>query len=56
MTETQLLDRMIAEYEMNKYKYKNMSDYYKGEQDIIHNYAKFPNRANQVVIENFRTL
>lgn len=53
MTETQLLDRMIAEYETNRYKYKNMSDYYKGEQDIIHNYAKFPNRANQIVIENF---
>ena len=55
MTETQLLDRMIAEYEANKHKYKNMLDYYKGRHDILNTYDYLSERANRIVIQNFIT-
>lgn len=53
MTEKQLIDRMIADYESNKWLYHCMFRYYKGDHDINYNYDKFENRANQVVIENY---
>lgn len=53
MTETQLIDRMIADFNNNKTLYHSMSRYYKGDHDINYNYDKFPNRANQIVIDNF---
>ena len=53
MTETHLIDRMIAEFNNNKTLYHSMNRYYKGDHDINHSYSKFPNRANQVVIDNF---
>lgn len=53
MTETQLIDRMLAEFNNNKVLYHSMKRYYKGDHDINYNYTKFPNRANQIVIDNF---
>ena len=53
MTETQLIDRMIADYHEKVNNYESMSRYYKGDHDINRNYNKFPNRSNQIVIDNF---
>lgn len=53
MTNTKLIDRMIEEYHAKRNEYESMSNYYKGDHDINRNYSKFPNRANQVVIDNF---
>lgn len=53
MTETQLINRMTAEFNNNKNLYHSMKRYYKGDHDINYSYSKFPNRANQIVIENY---
>lgn len=53
MTETQLIDKMIAEYRANKPIFNLMGLYYDGDHDIKRNYHKFPNRANQIVIDNY---
>lgn len=53
MIESQLIDSMVAEYNTNKTLYHSMSRYYKGDMDINYHYCKFPNRANQIVIDNF---
>lgn len=48
-----LIDNMIAEYQSEGLVYQSMSKYYKGDHDINYHYNKFPNRANQIVIDNF---
>ena len=53
MTNTKLIDRMIEEYHAKRNEYESMSNYYKGDHDLNRSYSKFPNRANQVVIDNF---
>ncbi len=53
MTDKQLLSKMIADYQNKKQDYHVMSRYYKGDHDINYHYNKFPNRANQVVIDNY---
>ena len=53
MTETQLIEKMIADYNNNKTLYNAMARYYKGDMDINYQYRKFPNRANNIVIDNF---
>lgn len=53
MTETQLIEKMIADFNNNKTLYNAMARYYKGDMDINYQYRKFPNRANNIVIDNF---
>ena len=53
MTDKQLIDRMVQEYNVNKQLYHSMDRYYRGDHDINYHYCKFPNRANQIVIDNF---
>lgn len=53
MTETQLIDRMIAEYHEKRNRYESMENYYKGDHDINRTYNKYPYRANQIVTDNF---
>jgi len=53
MTDTQLIDFMVEEYHNNQTLYNSMARYYKGDMDIKYNYKKFPNRANNVVINGF---
>lgn len=53
MTSVQLNDHMIADYRNKKHLFDQMERYYKGNHDINQNYAKFPNRSNKIVIDNF---
>lgn len=48
-----LIDKMIAEYDNKRNMYEAMYRYYNGDHDINYTYKKFPNRANQIVIDNF---
>lgn len=48
-----LNDKMIAEFRALVYDYNLMDLYYKGDHDINRLYNKFPNRSNQIVIDNF---
>ena len=48
-----LNDKMIAEFRSMVTDYELMELYYKGDQDINRTYNKFPNRSNQIVIDNF---
>lgn len=55
MNNTQLIDKMIADYANMKPLYQSMERYYKGEHDITirDNYKRFDNRSNTIVIDNF---
>ena len=53
MNNIKLIDRMIAEFRQDLPLYDSMDLYYKGDHDINRLYNKFPNRANQIVIDNF---
>ena len=53
MNNLKLIDKMIAEFRQDLPLYDSMDLYYKGDQDINRLYNKFPNRANQIVIDNF---
>ena len=53
MTSVQLNDHMIADHRNKKHLFDQMERYYKGNHDINQNYAKFPNRSNKIVIDNF---
>lgn len=53
MNNLKLIDRMIAEFRQDLPLYDSMDLYYKGDHDINRLYNKFPNRANQIVIDNF---
>lgn len=53
MNNVKLIDKMIAEFRQDLPLYDSMDLYYKGDQDINRLYNKFPNRANQIVIDNF---
>ena len=53
MTNTILIEKMIAQYRDNLNKYKSMKRYYDGEHDILSKYPKLNGRANQTVIDNF---
>lgn len=53
MTTEKIIDKMIAEFRAKKPLFNLMALYYAGEHDIKRNYHKFPNRANQVVIDNY---
>lgn len=52
-TNNKLIDKMIADYENRKINYHSMARYYAGDHDIKYQYNKFPNRSNQVVVDNF---
>ena len=56
MTDTQLIDYMVEEYHNNLKDYQSMNRYYKGDHDINYDYTKFPNRAANIVIDNFINL
>lgn len=53
MNNVKLIDKMIAEFRQDLPLYDSMDLYYKGDHDINRLYNKFPNRANQIVIDNF---
>lgn len=53
MTETQLIEKMIAEFRAKKPLYNLMSLYYDGEHDVKRKYKKLKKRSNQIVMENF---
>lgn len=53
MNNSKLIDRMIAEFRQDLPLYDSMDLYYKGDHDINRIYNKFPNRSNQIVIDNF---
>ena len=53
MNNLKLIDKMIAEFRQDLPLYDSMDLYYKGDHDINRLYNKFPNRANQIVIDNF---
>lgn len=53
MTDTKIIESMVSEYKSNLDKYQSMRNYYGGMHDINSTYHKFPNRANNIVIDNF---
>lgn len=53
MTDAELKNRMIEDYHSQRHKYIKRRKYYEGEHDIVHNYKKYPNRPDNVIVDNF---
>lgn len=51
MNET--VNLMIQEYHANLTLYNSMKNYYDGMHDIKYSYPKFPNRNNQIIVDNY---
>lgn len=48
-----LLDEMISEFHNLQPLYSSMKKYYEGTHDIKSLYRRFPNRANNIIVDNF---
>ena len=53
ITDYELNQKMIEEYNLNLLDYNKMQKYYNGEHDIIANYYNIEGRSNQITVDNF---